>query len=161
MATSTPSDLASATLQRALSSPRFPSITASHVAHFVQSPFSVRCGRFAPESENVGKLTPRRLPRNSSGEPEPGFMRDSPILSPSFMVEVDHPRPMRFRVALEAQPEGGLVAQCIEVPGAITQGETEEEALENIQEAIALILDVRRQRARHSGAHVETVEVDA
>lgn len=74
-----------------------------------------------------------------------------------------HPNPhgMRFTVALEPQPEGGFVAQCIELPGAITQGETEEEALENIQDAIRLILDVRRDEAVQRNARLRTVEVDA
>ena len=67
---------------------------------------------------------------------------------------------MQFTVALEAQPEGGFTAQCIEVPGAISQGETEGEALENIQDAIALLLDVRRGEARQRHARLRTVEVD-
>ncbi|HUR67666.1 MAG TPA: type II toxin-antitoxin system HicB family antitoxin [Candidatus Thermoplasmatota archaeon] len=67
---------------------------------------------------------------------------------------------MRFTVALEPQPEGGFVAQCIELPAAITQGETQAEALENIQEAIALVLEVRRDEARSRRALLRTVEVD-
>jgi predicted RNase H-like HicB family nuclease len=67
---------------------------------------------------------------------------------------------MKFTVALDPQPEGGFTAQCLEIPGAISQGETEAEALANIQDAIALILEVRRGEARNH-AHVETVEVDA
>lgn len=68
---------------------------------------------------------------------------------------------MRFTVAIEAQPEGGFVAQCIELPGAITQGETEEEVLENIQEAILLVLDARRDDAVQRHARLRTVDVDA
>lgn len=68
---------------------------------------------------------------------------------------------MRFTVTLERQPEGGYTVQCIELPGAISQGETRKEALENIQEAIQLILEVRRQEALERGTHFETVEVDA
>lgn len=68
---------------------------------------------------------------------------------------------MRFRVALEPQPEGGFTAQCIEIPGAITQGETEEEALENIQEAILLVLESRRDQAVQRHARIRTVDVDA
>jgi predicted RNase H-like HicB family nuclease len=69
---------------------------------------------------------------------------------------------MKFTVALERQPEGGYTVQCIELPGAISQGETRREALANIQDAILLVLEVRREEAaRRSGAHLETVEVDA
>jgi predicted RNase H-like HicB family nuclease len=69
---------------------------------------------------------------------------------------------MRFTVSLEPQPEGGFTAQCIEVPGAISQGETAREALDNVQEANHLILEVRREAAMHRpNARIETVEVDA
>ena len=68
---------------------------------------------------------------------------------------------MRFTVSLSADPDGGFVAQCIEVPGAISQGETREEALENIQEAIALILETRRADAKRLHASIASVEVDA
>lgn len=67
---------------------------------------------------------------------------------------------MKFTVVLE-KATGGFTAQCVEIPGAISEGKSESEALQNIQDAIALILEVRRERARHSGGHVETVEVDA
>ena len=68
---------------------------------------------------------------------------------------------MRFTVALEAQPEGGYTVQCIELPGAISQGESKKEALANIQDAIQLILEARREEALRVGARLETVEVDA
>ncbi|MEA3135923.1 MAG: hypothetical protein QOJ26_74 [Thermoplasmata archaeon] len=69
---------------------------------------------------------------------------------------------MKFTVALEKQPEGGYTVQCIELPGAISQGDTKREALANIQEAIQLILEVRREEALNKGATtLETVDVDA
>lgn len=40
-----------------------------------------------------------------------------------------------------------FIAFCPEVPGANGQGATKEECLENLREAIALILDDRRQDA--------------
>ena len=40
-----------------------------------------------------------------------------------------------------------FVAYCPEVPGANGQGRTEEEALESLREAIALILQDRREDA--------------
>lgn len=68
---------------------------------------------------------------------------------------------MRFTVALETQPGGGYTVQCIELPGAISQGETKKEALANIQDAIHLILETRREEALRRTALIETVEVDA
>ena len=37
--------------------------------------------------------------------------------------------------------DGYLVAQCVELPAAITQGKTKEEVLENVTEAIRLVLE--------------------
>jgi predicted RNase H-like HicB family nuclease len=48
---------------------------------------------------------------------------------------------MKNSVVLEKQKEGGYTAQCSEIPGAISQGETKKEALENIKEAIGLMLE--------------------
>ena len=43
---------------------------------------------------------------------------------------------------LEPQDEGGYTVRCLELPDAISQGETKTEALENIKEAIDLIEEV-------------------
>jgi predicted RNase H-like HicB family nuclease len=48
---------------------------------------------------------------------------------------------MRFTIKLEESEEGGYTAQCLEIPAAISEGDTKEEALENIKEAIQLILE--------------------
>jgi predicted RNase H-like HicB family nuclease len=42
----------------------------------------------------------------------------------------------KFNVILREEEEGGYSVQCVELPGAISQGETRKEALENIKEAI-------------------------
>ncbi|MBD2245883.1 type II toxin-antitoxin system HicB family antitoxin [Nostoc sp. FACHB-888] len=48
---------------------------------------------------------------------------------------------MKWRVILESDPETGDWAICCrELPGCTSAGETEEEALENIKEAIQLYL---------------------
>jgi len=52
-----------------------------------------------------------------------------------------------FTAVFEEAEEGGYVAFVEELPGAITQGETLEEARENLKEAVALILEVNRERA--------------
>ena len=44
---------------------------------------------------------------------------------------------------IEKSPGGGYWAICPEVPGANGQGETVEEAKENLKEAVALILEDR------------------
>ncbi|HEV2720317.1 MAG TPA: type II toxin-antitoxin system HicB family antitoxin [Thermoanaerobaculia bacterium] len=52
-----------------------------------------------------------------------------------------------FTAVFEEAEEGGYVAFVEELPGAITQGETIEEARENLKDAIALMLEVNRERA--------------
>ena len=49
-----------------------------------------------------------------------------------------------FTAIIEAAPEGGYWAICAEVPGANGQGETIDEAKDNLREAIELILEDRR-----------------
>jgi predicted RNase H-like HicB family nuclease len=53
---------------------------------------------------------------------------------------------MKFHVTLQKEPEGGYVARCLELPGALSQGETKEEALTHIKEAILTILDMMREQ---------------
>lgn len=53
---------------------------------------------------------------------------------------------MKFKVILEPQPEGGYVAYVPALPGCFSQGETKEETLKNIKEAIELYLEVMEER---------------
>jgi predicted RNase H-like HicB family nuclease len=48
---------------------------------------------------------------------------------------------MRFKVVLEPSEEGGFTVYAPSLPGCISEGETEEEARRNIQEAIELYLE--------------------
>ena len=53
---------------------------------------------------------------------------------------------MKFHVALQKEPQGGYVARCLELPGALTQGETEDETLANMKDAILTIIDMMREQ---------------
>ena len=55
-----------------------------------------------------------------------------------------------FTAVIQPAEEGGYVAWVEELPGANTQGETLEETRENLKEAIQLILEVNRERAREN-----------
>jgi predicted RNase H-like HicB family nuclease len=52
-----------------------------------------------------------------------------------------------FTAIVETAPEGGFWAICPELPGANGQGETVDEALESLRDAIILILEDRRTDA--------------
>ncbi len=47
----------------------------------------------------------------------------------------------RFRVVLEKEKEGGFHVFCPALPGCHTQGETTDEAIQNIREAIQLYVE--------------------
>ena len=64
---------------------------------------------------------------------------------------------MQFTIKLEESDEGGYTAQCLELPAAISEGDTKEEALENIKEAIQLVLEVTQEQAR---SYTEVVRVE-
>ncbi len=70
---------------------------------------------------------------------------------------------MKYTVILEEEEEGGYSVQCLELPGAISQGDTKEDALANIKEAIGLVLEVINEEARELAnfAEVSAVEVSA
>ncbi|MFQ5540306.1 MAG: type II toxin-antitoxin system HicB family antitoxin [Candidatus Binatia bacterium] len=48
---------------------------------------------------------------------------------------------MKVKVVLERSDEGGLTVYVPSLPGCVSEGETEEEALRNIREAIELYLE--------------------
>jgi predicted RNase H-like HicB family nuclease len=48
---------------------------------------------------------------------------------------------MKLFVVLEASEEGGYTAYVPSLPGCLSEGETREEALANVQEAIQLYLE--------------------
>lgn len=55
---------------------------------------------------------------------------------------------LTFTVALKKEVAGGYSVRCVELPAAISQGETEQGALKNIREAIELVLEELESRAQ-------------
>ena len=53
---------------------------------------------------------------------------------------------MKFHVTIEREPQGGYLARCLELPGALSQGETEPEGLANIKDAILTIIDMMKEQ---------------
>ena len=54
---------------------------------------------------------------------------------------------MIFHVTLEQAEDGWIVAECPALPGCVSQGKDEEEALDNIKEAITAWLWAEDQKA--------------
>ena len=63
---------------------------------------------------------------------------------------------MSYRIRLLQSDEGWSVS-CLDLPGCHSQGDSREEALANIREAITLWLEVEADEA--GVTHVETLEL--
>jgi len=71
------------------------------------------------------------------------------------------PESYSYSVVLEPQPGGGFTVHVPALPEVITEGDTEQEALANAEEAIKVILDYRRDHGLliPSDAHPEVRRV--
>jgi len=52
---------------------------------------------------------------------------------------------MEYTAVIKKTPDGWWIAQCEQVPGALTQGRTHEEVITNLKEAIILVLEAERE----------------
>lgn len=68
---------------------------------------------------------------------------------------------MKFNVTLHRDEDGLWIVECPSIPGCVSQGKTEDEALANIQEAIALCLEVRAEKGLPLTVETRQVEVAA
>ncbi len=68
---------------------------------------------------------------------------------------------MKFSVTIDRDEDGMFCTSCPSIPGCHSQGSTREEALKNIQEAIALSLEVRAERGIPLTVETAQVEVVA
>lgn len=50
---------------------------------------------------------------------------------------------MRLIITMERDETGMIVAECPAIPGCVSQGKTEDEAVANIREAIAACIETR------------------
>ena len=67
---------------------------------------------------------------------------------------------MLMKVLLRPDPEdGGFNVSCPAIPGCQSQGDTEEEAIKNIKEAITGCLEVLNERAQIRDRSEKIVEV--
>ncbi len=66
---------------------------------------------------------------------------------------------MKFIVNLERDETGMIVAECPAIPGCVSQGKTEAEALDNIREAISACLEARAANGMPLTVATREVEV--
>ncbi len=64
---------------------------------------------------------------------------------------------MEFHITIERDEDGRYVAECTDLPGCLSEGETLEEALENISEAIIGCL---KSRLKLAGAKFKVPSFD-
>ena len=66
---------------------------------------------------------------------------------------------MRLVVTVDRDEDGVHFAECPAIPGCLSQGRTEREALRNIRSAIRLCLDVRAERGMPLTVATREVEI--
>ena len=66
---------------------------------------------------------------------------------------------MKFVITLERDEDGVWVAECPSIPGCVSQGQTRDEAIPNVREAIAACLEVRAERGLPLTVETQQVEV--
>jgi len=66
---------------------------------------------------------------------------------------------MKFNVTIDRDEDGVWIVECPSIPGCISQGATRDEALEGIEEAIRLCLEVRAERGMPLTVETHQIEV--
>ena len=68
---------------------------------------------------------------------------------------------MKFNVTLNRDEDGVWIIECPAIPGCVSQGNTKDEALENIQDAIFQCLQVLSERCFPLTIETRQIEVAA
>lgn len=63
-----------------------------------------------------------------------------------YVADASREEKMRLPVTSYRDEDGWYVVECPVIPGCMSQGKTQAEALQNIQEAIQLCLEVRQEQ---------------
>jgi predicted RNase H-like HicB family nuclease len=66
---------------------------------------------------------------------------------------------MKLKIILEKGMDGYIIAHCPALKGCVTQGHTEEEALNNLKEAIELYLESEPEDTRLHGGQYKVCEL--
>ena len=66
---------------------------------------------------------------------------------------------MKMTITIDRDEDGVWIAECPSIPGCVSQGDTKDEAIANIREAIALCLEVRAEQGLPLTVETRQVEV--
>jgi predicted RNase H-like HicB family nuclease len=66
---------------------------------------------------------------------------------------------MKFIVTIDRDEDGMFIVECPSIPGCVSQGKTEREAIDNIKDAIKQCLEVRAERGMPLTVSMREVEV--
>ena len=66
---------------------------------------------------------------------------------------------MFMLVTMNRDEDGVWIVECPSIPGCVSQGDTKEEALDNIREAIELCMEVRAEQGLPTEYEIHQVEI--
>lgn len=66
---------------------------------------------------------------------------------------------MKFIVTINRDEDGMYIVECPSIPGCVSEGINEEEAIENIKDAIKQCLEVRNEKGMPLTINMREVEV--
>jgi predicted RNase H-like HicB family nuclease len=64
-----------------------------------------------------------------------------------------------YAIVIHQEPDGGFWAEVPALPGCYSQGETENELIENIREAIAGVLDVMKANGTSPESNIRILDL--
>ena len=67
--------------------------------------------------------------------------------------------PMKFKVVVHPEPDGGFWGEIPALPGCYSQGESVDELMENLREAALAYLEVMREEGREPQPEIEVTEL--
>jgi predicted RNase H-like HicB family nuclease len=66
---------------------------------------------------------------------------------------------MKFIITIDRDEDGVYITECPSIPGCVSQGKTENEALKNIKDAIKNCLEVRAEKGMPLTVSTREVEI--
>ncbi|MBF0371423.1 MAG: type II toxin-antitoxin system HicB family antitoxin [Magnetococcales bacterium] len=66
----------------------------------------------------------------------------------------------KLPIVLEPQPEGGFTVTCPLLPELITEGDTVEEVMENVQDALAAVIEAYEDLGRPLPPSIQPTKVE-